>query len=63
MALTVRRLISALKKMPQDAKVVIADHDHNDDIGEFNGPIPGPSFIWRASRAIRQRGYDVVIHL
>jgi hypothetical protein len=32
--MTVRRLVTALKKMPQDALVVFHDHDQNAD--EFN---------------------------
>jgi hypothetical protein len=49
--------------MPQNAKVVIADHDHDDESGQFNGPIPGPSSIWLASPEVAKRGYGVVIHL
>jgi hypothetical protein len=61
--MTVRRLITALKKMPQDAKVVIADHDHDSEGGQYNGPIPSPHSICVASREMKERGYGVVIHL
>ena len=64
MSLTVRRLITALKKMPQDAKVVVADHDHDsEDAGQYNGSIPGAYSISVASPAMRKRGFGVVIHL
>ena len=61
MSMTVRRLIAELKKMPLDAKVVVADHDHDsEDAAEYNGP---PSSVWLATPAMRKRGYGVVIHL
>lgn len=60
-AITVRRLITQLKKMPQNATIVVADHDHDYEYdGEFNGPVRGAV---RAPPAIRARGYGVVIHL
>lgn len=56
----VRQLIAALKKMPQDAKVVVCDHDQDDDAGEYNG---SPHAVWLASEAMREKGYEVVIRI
>lgn len=63
MSMTVRDLIKALKKMPQDAKVVVADHDHDSDSGQYNGSIPSASSIDVATPQMLDRGYGVVIHL
>jgi len=35
MSMSVRKLISLLKKMPPDAKIAVRDHDQSD--GEING--------------------------
>ena len=63
MALIVRELIAALRKMPMDAKVVVADHDHDSDGGQYNGSIPTRNSVEVASPVMLERGYGVVIHL
>lgn len=64
MSITVRRTDNSPKKMPQGAKVVVADHDHDsEDAGQYNGPIPSPYSISVASPVMLKRGYGVVIHL
>lgn len=58
--MTVTQLINALRRMPPRARVVVSDHDHNDEAGEFNGP---PTGVSMAGEALRARGYGVVIRL
>lgn len=58
MSMTVRRLITALKKMPPDAKIAICCHDQNPEAGEFNG---SPWKVERAPLMLKDRGLDVVI--
>ena len=60
MSMTVRRLIAALKKMPPDAKVAVADHDHDSEAGQYNS---SPFSVELATPAMRQRGFGVVIRL
>jgi hypothetical protein len=58
MSITVRRLITALKKLPPDAKVCWCDHDQDPESGELNGPVhhaePAPP-------ALRKLGYGAVL--
>ena len=58
--MTVRQLIAALRKMPANAKVVVCDHDQDDESGEYNG---SPGCVTEASATMRERGYGVVIRL
>jgi hypothetical protein len=60
MSMTVRKLIALLKKMPPNGKVVVSDHDHDDQSGQFSG---SPFTVREASDAMKARGYDVVIRL
>jgi hypothetical protein len=58
--MTVRRLITALKKMPADAKVAVCAHDHSAEHGEFDG---FANRVELAPKAMRERGAGVVIQL
>lgn len=60
MAMTVRRLITVLKKLPQNAQVCVCAHDQNPEQGEFDG---GVFSVDVAPPAIKERGYGVVIQL
>lgn len=60
MSMTVRQLISALKKMPLHAKVAVCAHDQDPEAGEFDG---APQHVEEASPKMRERGYQVVIKL
>jgi hypothetical protein len=59
MALTVRRLITALKKMPPNAKVCFAAHDQDWHAGEYDGPVNYVDVIPESAR--EKHGYSVVI--
>lgn len=57
--MTVRRLISLLKKMPQNAGVGIQDHDHGED--EMNGLLRS---VEEASPTLKkERGVGVVLRV
>lgn len=56
--MTVRKMIALLKKMPQNAQVVVCDHDQDPERGEFSGV---PNWVVEAPPAIKARGYGVVI--
>lgn len=58
MAMTVRVLIAALKKMPPTAKICWVDHDHNPDRGEFNGSVRK---VEQTPKALKERGYGVML--
>lgn len=60
MTMTVRRLITALKKMPPNALVAVAAHDQDDEAGEYDGFVNG---VHHASPAMREHGAGVVIRL
>ncbi len=57
--MTVRRLITALKKMPQDAKVGFATHDQNYEAGEYDGIVSGVGIV---PPEARHHGCAVMIH-
>ena len=56
-ALTVKQLISKLKKFPPDAVVAFADHDHSDD--EMNSVIG--QVIEASSYLEEKRGIGVIL--
>jgi len=58
MAMTVRRLITALKKMPQDSKVCFAAHDQDWTSGEYDNVVSGVNIV---PVAARHYGCGVVI--
>lgn len=60
MGLTAREMIQHLRRLPPDARLVVSDHDHDPDSGQFNG---APRGVDRASPAMKARGYDAVIYL
>lgn len=60
MSMTARQLINALRRMPPNGKVVVSDHDHDDESGQYNG---SPRDVREATPAMKARGFDVVIHL
>lgn len=60
MAMTVRKLIAELKKMPATAKVAVCAHDQDPEQGLFEG---GANLVELAPPAMKERGYGVVITL
>lgn len=56
--MTVRRLIAELKKMPPDAKVCFAAHDHDWSAGEYDGVV---SSVDRVPPKVRHHGCGVVL--
>jgi hypothetical protein len=60
MTLTVRKLISELRKMPQTAKVAVCAHDQDPEQGEYDG---GANRVELAPPAMKERGYGVIITL
>lgn len=60
MAMTVRKLIAELKKMPATAQVAVCAHDQDPESGDFDG---GVCRVDAAPKAMKERGYGVIIQL
>jgi hypothetical protein len=58
--MTVRKLIAELKKLPATAKVAVCAHDQDPAVGEFDGAVWS---VQDAPKALKERGYGVVIYL
>lgn len=56
----VKKLIAELKKMPQNAEVVLQDHDHNED--EMNCEISSVCDVSHTKLSERYGGPVVAIH-
>lgn len=60
MAMTVRKLIAELRKMPATATVAVCAHDQDPGSGNFDG---GVCSVDLAPKAMKDRGYGVIIQL